>query len=221
MGCPNLLAQKLHCLPEEKYLPIPLLIAPGCSYIFTVLWGFSQIKLFFPLFFLIFFFFKLLVWKCFGKVSASCTAATLLCTGHWWPEASKSCREQQNVMITPVCSFGTHADQGLLWEFSPGTRISALLPAAQQCFCFAYPCRCCFGMAVPKHLAAGVGTWSQVCSCRQGTPASPPSPHEGAPDSISYAFLPSRVSLVWLIFNPSTCWDNSTWGNQENLVPSC
>lgn len=103
----------------------------------------------------------------------------------------------------------------------PGTRISALLPAAQQCFCFAYLCRCCFGMAVPKHLAAGVGTWSQVCSCRQGTPVSPPSPHEGAPNSIAYAFLPSRVSLVWLIFNPSTCWDNSTWGNQENLVPSC
>lgn len=175
---------------------------------------------FFPSFFK-FFFFKLLVWKCFGKVSASCTAATLLCTGHWWPEASKSCREQQHVMITPVCSFGTHADQGLLWEFSPGTRISALLPAAQQCFCFAYLCRCCFGMAVPKHLAAGAGTRSQVCSCRQGTPASPPFPHKGAPNNIAYAFLPSRVSLVWLIFNPSTCWDNSTWGNQENLVPSC
>lgn len=115
-----------------------------------------------------------------------------------------------------------------LRAFSPVTTVSAFPPTAGwQRFCSARPPRGIFAGA-PECIAAGVFT------CRRdadpalllhagAAPASPSSPFpcETVPQSVAYPFSLSHRSLVQLIFNSYTHWDNLNWGDEGNLVPGC
>lgn len=208
-----------------KTPPIPVLITPG-SYFYPALTsdqgGFSPL------------FSKLPVPKSFAQVSGSSTAAIFHRGGHstaeipgWKQRIPAECRQhclkpfsaEPGAVLTDIPSCP--------WAFPSVTTISAFLPAAGgQSFCSACPLWGVFAGA-PESITAGVFTCRKDAGAPAGraapAPVSPssPFPREAVPESIAYPFSLSHRSLVQLIFNSYTRWDNVNWGDEGNLVPGC